>query len=99
LGLSRKTATAIVLTTTAGKAVTVNVSSTTKYVAGGVSNASLASIAVGNRVSVQGTTNADGSINATVVRVGTGRGLRNGPGGGRAFPPPGRSAAPSGASI
>ena len=97
--VASKTATSIVLTTTAGKTVTVNVSSTTKYVVGVVSNATLANIAVGSRVSVQGTPNADGSINATVVRVGTGRGFRGGQGGGRGLPPPNPSAAPSGVSI
>jgi hypothetical protein len=65
---------------------------------GGVSTATLANILVGSRISVQGTPNADGSINATAVRtIGTrGRGFRGGRGG---FPTPNPSAAPSGASI
>jgi hypothetical protein len=99
--VASKTVTAIVVTTTAGKTVMVDVSATTRFVVGGVSNATLANVTVGTRVSVQGTQNADGSFNATVVRafgVG-GRGFRGGPGGGRGFPTPNPSAIPSGPSI
>ena len=92
-----KTTTSIVLRTTAGKMVTVNVSSATRYLVSGMSNATLANIAVRSRVSVQGTPNADGSINATIVStVGTGRGFR---GGRRGSSTPSPSAAPSGASV
>ena len=99
--VASKTATAIIVTTTAGKTVTVDTSSTTKYVVGGVSNASLASIAVGNRVSVQGTTNADGSVSATTVRTfaAGGRGFRGRTGGGSGSPTPNPSATPSSAGI
>ena len=92
-----KTTTSIVQRTTAGKMVTVNVSSATRYLVSGMSNATLANIAVRSRVSVQGTPNADGSINATIVStVGTGRGFR---GGRRGSSTPSPSAAPSGASV
>jgi len=103
--VASKATTSIAVTTSAGKTVTVNVTSTTKYVVGVATNATLADIAVGSRISVQGTTNADGSIDATVVRaIGTGgRGFRGGTGGGtggrKGFPTPNPSAAPSGASI
>ncbi|MGA2513922.1 MAG: DUF5666 domain-containing protein [Candidatus Limnocylindrales bacterium] len=62
-----KTASTIVVTTAAGKTVTVDVSSTTRYAVRGVSAATLADVAVGDRISASGTLNADGSLNATSV--------------------------------
>jgi hypothetical protein len=104
--VASKTATTIVVTTTAGKTVTVNVSSSTKYSVRGVSSPTLADVAVGYRIAVQGTLNADGSLNATIVEAapsGLPRWGDHGFGGfpgwhdGQAAPTP--SASPSGASI
>jgi hypothetical protein len=109
--VASKTATTIVVTTTAGKTVTVDVSSVTKYSVRGVSAPTLANVAVGDRITAQGTLNADGSLAATMVQAGPndqpgfggfgghgfgGRGGFGGPGG---HPSPAPSAAPSGASI
>jgi Domain of unknown function (DUF5666) len=67
--VASKTDSTIVVTTTAGKTVTVDVSATTRYVVRGVTAPTLASIAVGSRISAQGTFNADGSLNASVVQA------------------------------
>lgn len=67
--VSSKTATTIVVTTTAGKTVTVNVSAATKYSIRGVAAPTLADVAVGYRISAQGTLNSDGSLTATVVQA------------------------------
>lgn len=83
--VARKTDTAIVVRTAAGKTVTVNVSSTTRYLVRGVSTATLANFAVGDRVAVQGTLNADGSLNATLVQMATNLQPGTGGGGGRGF--------------
>jgi hypothetical protein len=103
--VASKTATTITVTTAAGRSVTVNVSSSTKYTVRGVASANLDSVAVGYRIAAQGTLNSDGSLNATLVQAGPnvqpgfgGRGGRIGvpawPGaGGGASPSP--SAAPS----
>lgn len=100
--VASKTDTSIVVTTAAGKTVTVNVSSTTRYSVPGVTSATLANIAVGNRVVAQGTLNADGSLNGTLVQTATngqpgsgrgGRGFGGGSGRGRGGAP---SATPSG---
>ena len=80
--VASKTASTIVVTTVAGKSVTVDVSPTTTYLVRGVANASLADIAVGNRIAAQGTFNADGSLSATRIQGGTAGG-RGGFGGGR----------------
>jgi len=64
-----ETATTIVVATTAGKTVTVDVSSATRYTVRGVTAPTLADVAVGYRVSVGGTLNADGSLNATTVQA------------------------------
>jgi hypothetical protein len=80
--VASKTASTIVVTTLAGKTVTVDVSSTTRYLVRGVASPSLADIAVGNRIAAQGTFNADGSLNATQIQVG-GRGEFGGFEGGR----------------
>ena len=83
--VASKTTTTIVVTTTAGKTATVDVSSATKYSVGGVSAPTLANVAVGDRLTAQGTLNSDGSLAATVVQASAndqpGFG-GNGPGGG-----------------
>ena len=95
--VASKTPTTIVVTVGAGKTVTVDVSSTTKYSVRGVASATLANVAVGDRIAAQGTLNADGSLNAAVVQAATndqpgfggggfgggGRGFGGGPGFGR----------------
>jgi hypothetical protein len=100
--VASKTATTIVVTTTAGKTVTVNVSSSTKYSVRGVSSPTLADVAVGYRIAAEGTLNADGSLNATIVQAAP-AGQRGfgfpGFGGGWTVPVPIPSASPSGASI
>jgi hypothetical protein len=87
--VASKTATTIVVTTTAGKTVTVDVSSATKYSVRGISAPTLANVAVGDRIMAQGTLNADGSLTATMVQAGAndqpgfgGFGGNGGPGGG-----------------
>jgi hypothetical protein len=67
--VASKTATTIVVTTTAGKTVTVDVSSATKYSVRGVSAPTLADVAVGDRIAAEGTLNSDGSLAATVVEA------------------------------
>jgi hypothetical protein len=67
--VASKTSSTIVVTTAAGKTVTVNVSSSTKYSVRGVSSATLDSVAVGYTIQAQGTLNADGSLTATVVQA------------------------------
>jgi hypothetical protein len=103
--VASKTSTAIVVTTAAGKTVTVNVSSSTKYSVRGVSSATLDSVAVGYTIQAQGTLNADGSLTATVVQAAP-NGRSGFPGsGGRGFPgfgggqTPTPSASPSAPSI
>jgi hypothetical protein len=108
--VASKTATTIVVTTTAGKTVTVNVSASTKYWVRGVSSPTLADVAVGYRIAAEGTLNADGSLTATIVEAASGglprwsdHGFGGLPGfpdlpgwdGGQAAPTP----SPSGASI
>jgi hypothetical protein len=87
-----KTATTIVVTTSPGKTVTVNVSSSTKYVVRGVTAPTLSDVAAGAFVVASGTLNADGSLNATNVQAGfgggpgfggVGSGIPGGPGRGR----------------
>jgi hypothetical protein len=67
--VASKTATTIAVTTASGKTVTVNVSSSTTYEIRGVSGATLANVAVGDRIAAEGTLNADGSLTATVVQA------------------------------
>ena len=96
-----KTATAIVVTTLAGQTVTVDVSPATTYSVRGVTAATIDNIAVGSQIVVQGTPNADGSVNATRIQSGV-RGFGGGDrgGGGRFGPPtPGPSAGASGPSV
>jgi hypothetical protein len=105
--VASKTSSTIVVTTTAGKTVTVNVSSSTKYSVRGVSAATLDSVAVGYVVQAQGTLNADGSLTATVVQAAPNTRQRvPGFGAGRGFPgfgggqtPPTPSASPSDSNI
>jgi len=112
--VASKTATTIVVATTAGKTVTVDVSSATKYSVRGVSAPTLANVAVGDRIVAQGTLNADGSLAAAMVQaspndqpgfggsgghVGPGGPGRGGFGGRNGHPSPSPSAAASGASI
>ena len=70
--VASKTATTIVVTTAPGKTVTVNVSSTTKYVVRGVTAPTLNDVAVGSFVAAAGTLNADGSLSAATVQAGFG---------------------------
>jgi hypothetical protein len=90
--VASKTATTIVVTTAPGKTVTVNVTSSTKYVVRGVTAPTLNDVAVGSFVAASGTLNADGSLNATTVQAGlggrpgfggVGSGIPGGPGRGR----------------
>jgi hypothetical protein len=106
--VASKTATTIVVTTTAGKTVTVNVSADTTYSVRGVAAASLADVAVGSRIAAQGTLNADGSLNATIVQtvtagqpgIGGGRrGFGGGAGGRGGLPVPAPSATALGPST
>ena len=112
--VASKTATTIVVTTTAGKTVTVDVSSATKYSVRGVSAPTLANVAVGDRIAAQGTLNADGSLAATMVQSGPkdqpgfggfGGGMapggpgRGGFGGRMGHPSPAPSALPSSPSV
>ncbi|MFI5259370.1 MAG: DUF5666 domain-containing protein [Candidatus Limnocylindrales bacterium] len=107
--VASKTATTIVLTTTGGKTVTVNVSSATKYSVRGVASPTLADVAVGDRIAASGMLNADGSLTATLVQAAPndqpGFGGFGGPGfggrgfGGRGFPGAVPSGSPSGSST
>jgi hypothetical protein len=98
-----KTASAITVTTLAGQTVTVNVSAATTYSVRGVAGATLDNIAVGDRVIVQGTPKADGSVDATRIQTGAGdRGFGGGGGrsrGGTGLPTPAPSAGLSGPST
>jgi hypothetical protein len=67
--VASKTTTTIAVTTASGKTVTVNVGSSTTYEIRGVSGATLASVAVGDRIAADGTLNADGSLTATMVQA------------------------------
>jgi len=99
--VASKTSSTIVVTTAAGKTVTVNVSSSTKYSVRGVSSATLDSVAVGYTVQAQGTLNADGSLTATVVQAAPNTRQRvpgfGGGRGGQTSPMP--SASPSGSNL
>jgi hypothetical protein len=109
--VASKTPTTIVVTTTAGKTVTVNISPSTKYSVRGVASPTLADVAVGYRIQAQGALNADGSLTATVVQAapndqpgfgggfGQGGGFGRGGFGGRHGPFPLPSGSPSAPSI
>lgn len=99
--VASKTASAIIVTTLAGQTVTVNVSPATTYSLRGVTAATIDNIAVGSQVVVQGTPNADGSVNATRIQSGVrdfGGGGR-GRGGGTGFPTPAPSSAASAPGV
>jgi hypothetical protein len=109
--VASKTATTIVVTTAAGKTVTLDVSSATKYSVRGVSAPTLADVGVGDRIAVQGTLNADGSLAATMVQASPndqpgfggpgfgGRGFGGGLGRGRGFGGPNGSATPQPSAV
>ena len=67
--VASKTASTIVVTTSGGKTVTVNVTASTTYSVRGVSGATLANVAVGDRIAAEGSLNSDGSLNATTVQA------------------------------
>ena len=67
--VARKSDTAIVVTTMAGKKVTINVSPTTRLVVRGVATPTLGNVSVGNWIVAQGKLNKDGSLDATLVQV------------------------------
>ncbi len=67
--VASKTASTIVVTTSDGKTVTVNVTSSTTYSVRGVSSATLANVAVGDRIAAEGSLNSDGSLNAATVQA------------------------------
>ncbi len=69
--VSSKTASTIVVTTAAGKTVTVNVTASTTYRVAGVASATLANVAVGNRIAAEGALQSNGSLNATIVVAAT----------------------------
>jgi ABC-type Fe3+-hydroxamate transport system substrate-binding protein len=96
-----KTSSAITVTTAAGKTVTINVSSSTRYVVRGIRSATLADVAVGDRITAQGTLGSDGSLTATTVQVlpngQRGPASSGGPGSGNIPTVPGAS--PSGPSV
>lgn len=93
--VASKTATSIVVTTTGGKTVTVDVSSTTRYLVRGVARPTLNDVAVGDRITAQGTLNSDGSVAATVVQAVP----QIQPGGRRGSPSPKPSASASAPNI
>lgn len=103
--VTAKTASTITITTRDGTSVAVKVDGSTTYLVAGKDPAALADITVDMVVGVQGTTNSDGSIDATAVvaggRVG-GHGrlpgmMGDGPGMGRGrFDGPGGSGGPAG---
>lgn len=98
--VASKTPSTIVVTTAAGRTVTINVSSSTKYSVRGLSSATLDSVAVGYTVQAQGTLNADGSLTATVIQAAPNvRQRLPGSGGGRGGQTPTPSASPAGPSI
>ena len=95
--VTAKTASTITVARRDGTSVTINVDADTTYRVAGNANASLADVAVGMRIAALGPRNADGSIEATEVRVGDGkRGPNGGPGNGPAKP--GASASPDSSS-
>jgi hypothetical protein len=67
--VASKTAATVVVTTSAGKTVTIDVSTATKYSVRGVASATLADVAAGDRIAAQGTLNSDGSLAATMVQA------------------------------
>ena len=77
--VTAKTADTITVTKRDGSTVTVHVSAETEYrVAGAGDDAALGDVAVDMGIAVQGRTRDDGSIDASVVTAGTGRGFGHG---------------------
>lgn len=97
--VASKTASAIVVTTLAGQTVTVNISPATTYSLRGVTGATIDNIAVGSQIVVQGTSNADGSVNATRIQSGRGFGGDRGREGGFGLPTSAPSAVPSAPGV
>jgi hypothetical protein len=77
--VASKASDSFTVTTRDGSTVTVKVTSSTTYQAKDVTNPTLANVTVGEVIAAQGTRNSDGSLTATVVRIGVG----GGPGWGR----------------
>jgi hypothetical protein len=96
--VASKTPSTFVVATTAGKSVTIDVTSTTNFQVRGVAGATIADIAVGSQISVQGSYQSDGTFTATAIQSGRIRGGR-GFGGNGGVPRPQPSAAASGGSI
>jgi hypothetical protein len=72
--VTAKTATTITITGPNGTTQTINVSSSTTYSVAGTSGGSLADVSVGMRIIVEGTKQADGSIDASAIAAGRFRG-------------------------
>jgi len=72
--VTAKTATTITITRPNGTTQTIHVTSTTMYDVAGANGGSLADIAVGMRVIVEGSTRADGSVDASAIQAGRIRG-------------------------
>ncbi|MCU0483689.1 MAG: DUF5666 domain-containing protein [Chloroflexi bacterium] len=72
--VATKASDSFTLTTRDGSTVTVKVTSATTYQAAGVTSPTLANVTVGAAVAAQGTRTSDGSLTATVVRIGVGGG-------------------------
>lgn len=92
-----KTPSTIVVTAAGGRSVTVDVTSSTRYMVRGVASPTIADIAVGSTISAQGTYQPDGTFNATAIQLGGrfrgGRGFGGNGGGIRPLPSPGASGA------
>jgi hypothetical protein len=72
--VTAKTATTITITGPDGTTRTINVSPSTTYNVAGTSGGSLADVSVGMRIVVEGTKQADGSIDASAIAAGRFRG-------------------------
>ena len=79
--VASKASNSFTLTTRDGSTVTVNVTSSTTYQAQNVTSPGLKDVTVGATVAAQGTRTSDGSVTATVVRIG----VAGGPGWGRGW--------------
>jgi Domain of unknown function (DUF5666) len=77
--VSAKSGDTITVRDRAGTSMTVRVTSSTTFQVKGVTNATIADIAVGDAIQAQGTHNADGSITATIVRAGAAGQFGQGP--------------------
>ncbi len=77
--VTAKTSTSITLKTRDGKSVTVHIDSSTKVFVRGKKDATIADVAVGDKVLASGALNADGSVDADMVGGGKfGRGGHDG---------------------